>query len=42
MSNFNEYYNISFSRKEFEQKREKSDCELLEAQRSLELEKVAR
>ncbi len=30
------------SRKELEQKKEKSDCELLEAQRSLEQQKLAR
>lgn len=33
---------VLFSRKELEQKTEKSDCELLEAQRSLEQEKLAR
>lgn len=32
----------NIARKELEQKREKSDCDLLEAQRSLEQEKVAR
>jgi len=42
MSNFEILFCFLLSRKELEQKREKSDCQLLEAQRSLEQEKVAR